>query len=67
MGIPTTLGAIGALLAVALLCGWHGARPPDLIRGPRLIPYRLIMITAAAGLMVFGVHLVNLMGVTTGR
>jgi hypothetical protein len=67
MTLPVTLAAIAALAALALFCGWRGARPPDLIRGPRLAPYRLIMVTAAAGVMIFVVHLVNLLGVTTGR
>ncbi len=67
MTLPLTLAIIAALAALALFSGWRGARPPDLIKGPRLVPYRLIMVSAAAGILVFTVHLVNLLGITTGR
>ncbi len=67
MDLTITLSLGGALLAVTLLAGWMGARPPDLRRGPRMIPYRFVMLLGAAGLVVVLVHLVNLMGVTTGR
>jgi hypothetical protein len=66
MELSLTLAAGAALLALTLLAAWKGARPPDLRRGPRLIPYRFIMLLGAAGLIVILVHLVNLMGVSTG-
>lgn len=67
MTLPVTLALICALLAVAAFCGWRGARPPDLQRGPRMIPWRLLMVSASTGVLIFVVHLVNLLGVTTGR
>ena len=67
MTVPVTLALICALAGVALFCGWRGARPPDLQRGPRMIPWRLLMVSASTGVMIFVVHLVNLLGVTTGR
>ncbi|WP_297691989.1 hypothetical protein [Phenylobacterium sp.] len=67
MDLTPTLITGGALAAVALLCGWLGARPPNPHRGPRLVPYRLVMLLAAAGVVIMTVHLVNLLGVTTGR
>ena len=33
---------------VAALCGWRGARPPDPMRGPRLVPWRFLMVLAGA-------------------
>ena len=64
---PVTLhsAALGAGLVV--LFGWRGARPPDVRRGPRLVPYRFLMLLAAAWVLLMVVHLVNLMGVQTGR
>ena len=64
-----TLTATLAVLVAALaaFAGWRGARPPNLVKGPRLAPWRAIMVTAAAVLLVLVVHLVNLLGVTTGR
>ncbi len=67
LSIPVTLAATIALAAFALFCGWRGARPPDLVRGPRMIPWRILMVAGATGVLIFLVHLVNLMGVTTGR
>lgn len=62
-----TLGAAVAAAVLAVLFGWLGARPPDLQRGPRLLPYRFLMLLCAAVLMMMLVHLVNLAGFTTGR
>jgi hypothetical protein len=67
MELPLTLSIAAALLAVAVFAGWRGARPPNPHRGPRLMPWRLIMVTAAAGLLAMLVHLVNLLGLTTGQ
>jgi hypothetical protein len=67
MDLPLTAAVCAGLLALAAFAGWRGARPPNPHRGPRLAPWRLIMLTAAAFLLVAIVHLVNLLGVTTGR
>ena len=67
MTLPITLLLLATLSAVALFCGWRGAQPPDVARGPRLTPYRLIMVTAAALMLILLVHVVNLLGVNTGR
>jgi hypothetical protein len=40
--------AIGVLAVAAVLAGWRGARPPDPSRGPRLVPWRLIMLLCVA-------------------
>ena len=67
MTVPITLGLAGALLGLSVFCGWRGSRPPDLRRGPRMIPWRPLMVASAVSFLVLLVHLVNLMGVTTGR
>jgi hypothetical protein len=61
-----TLLAILLSAGLAAFAGWRGARPPDLVKGPRMIPWRPIMVASATALLVFVVHLVNLLGVTTG-
>jgi hypothetical protein len=48
MSLTTTLALIAGFLAAALFCGWRGARPPNLIRGPRMIPWRILMVASAA-------------------
>jgi hypothetical protein len=67
MDFPMTLALGAAFLATALASGWLGARPPNPHRGPRLVPWRFLMVLAAAGLLAMIVHLVNLLGVTTGH
>ena len=47
MDIRVLLGIAGGCAAVAGFAGWRGARPPDLSKGPRLIPWRAIMVVLA--------------------
>jgi hypothetical protein len=67
MDMPLTLTICAGLLAVALFAGWRGARPPNPHRGPRMMPWRFIMVTAAAGLLPMLVHLASLLGLTPSR
>ena len=67
MDWTVTLTALAACLALAVLCGWRGARPPDLARGPRLIPYRFLMLLAGAGALVLLAHVGGLAGVGGAR
>jgi hypothetical protein len=67
MDMPLTLSIAGGFLALAVFAGWRGARPPDFTKGVRMIPWRVIMVSAAAGVLIMTVHIVNLLGVTTGR
>ncbi len=66
MDVRITLLAMLLSSGLAAFAGWRGARPPDLLRGPRMIPWRPIMVASAVALLMFLVHLVNLLGVTTG-
>lgn len=53
----------GAFAAAAAFAGWRGARPPNPLKGPRLIPWRMLMVlTAAAAVIALGVGL-RLLGV----
>lgn len=67
MSWTATLWTLGVSVALVLLFGWMGARPPDLKRGPRLLPYRFLMMLAGALALLMLVHVVNLLGVKTGR
>ncbi len=62
-----TLGVIVAGLTICLFAGWRGARPPDLVKGPRLAPWRLIMVLSAAAVLLGLVHAANLLGIETGQ
>ena len=48
MDIRIMFGLAGGLAAVAGFAGWRGARPPNPFKGPRLIPWRPIMVFSAA-------------------
>jgi amino acid transporter len=67
MDQTTTLviGAVAALLTAFF--GWRGALPPNFAKGPRLIPYRFLMLLSAAALLMMVVHLANLYGIQTGN
>ena len=67
LSLPVTLGSALAGALLALLFGWLGARPPDLQRGPRMAPYRFLMVLAATAVVLMLVHAANLLGVRTGR
>lgn len=60
MPLIPTLIALAVVVGFGLFSGWRGARPPDLIRGPRLVPWRFLMIAAAAVALPLLVHLVRL-------
>ena len=62
-----TLGLILACLIAATLFGWRGAQPLDIQKGPRLVPWRPMMVASATAAIMLLAHLVNLLGVTTGR
>lgn len=61
MDLQPTLALAAVLAAVALFAGWRGARPYQPMKGPRLVPWRFIMVTASALLMPTLVHLAQLL------
>jgi hypothetical protein len=66
MDLSVTLIALAVLLALAVFCGWRGARPPNVLKGPRLMPWRPLMMVCAVAIMLLTVHLLNLLGMQTG-
>ncbi len=67
MGWVLTSSIAAGALAFGAFCGWRGARPPDFTKGPRLIPWRGLMLLSAVVVLAMLVHLANLAGVKTGR
>lgn len=67
MDLAPTLFLLTAVIALSAFCGWRGARPFDPIRGPRLVPWRLLMITGALAAMLLLVHVAALLGMKTAR
>jgi hypothetical protein len=66
MDLTATALLSGVLLAAATFCGWRGARPWDPAKGPRMTPWRLLMVLCAAVGLLLLVHLLNLTGFETG-
>ena len=66
MDLTVTAAAAILFLILAVLFGWLGARPINVLKGPRLIPWHPLMMICVVGLMLMMVHLVNLLGVQTG-
>jgi hypothetical protein len=61
MDLTLTLEVAAGLFAVAAFAGWRGARPPNPHKGPRLMPWRFIMLLSAATLMFVLGHAVYLL------
>ena len=59
MSPSLTLSLLAAASAVAVFSGWRGARPPDLTRGPRMMPWRFIMLASAALSFLLLIHLAS--------
>lgn len=58
---------LGVGVFAAVLFGWLGARPWDIRKGPRLAPYRFLMLLAGAVAMFMAAHALTLLGITTQR
>lgn len=67
MDLTVTLAIIAATVGLTVFAGWRGARPPDLIKGPRMIPWRLVMVLSAASTLYLLVHLAALAGLYHDR
>ena len=66
MSLTLTLVLIAAFATGFGLSVWRSGKPPDIARGPRMIPWTLIAILCAATEIFLLAHLVNLLGFETG-
>jgi hypothetical protein len=60
--IPTLILLL-ACVASLVFTGWRGARPPDIHRGPRMAPWRFLMLLSGALTFFVLVHVATLLGV----
>jgi hypothetical protein len=67
MDLTLTLVLAAAVLALGVAAGWRGARPPDPRRGPRLTPWRFIMVLGGAVFLYLAAHLLSLLGLGQAR
>jgi hypothetical protein len=61
MNLIATASVAGVALALALACGWMGARPAKALTAPRLTPWRLLMLVAFAVAVAALGHIVSLL------
>jgi hypothetical protein len=66
MDLQTTLAVLAASVAVAAFCGWRGARTWNVLEGPRLIPWRFLMLLAFACAVIMAQQALALIGFRTG-
>ena len=62
MSLPLPLVLLAAVVALAVFAGWRGARPSQPHLGIRMVPWRFVMILAAAVAFLLIVHLAALLG-----
>ncbi|WP_425995867.1 hypothetical protein [Caulobacter sp. DWR1-3-2b1] len=67
MDLPVTVTTLIVLLGLAVFCGWRGARPANILKDPRMVPWRPLMMVCVVAMMLFLVHLLNLLGMQTGN
>jgi hypothetical protein len=65
-GAAAWLALSVGLAGAAAVCGWRGARPWAPSRGPRLAPWRLLMLTLGLGALVALAHAAGLVGLGPG-
>jgi hypothetical protein len=63
LDLPVTIGLIALAAALAALFGFIGSRPPDLSKGPRMVPWSFLMLLCVAAAVVLLVHLVTMVGI----
>lgn len=61
MNLTATAILAAAALALAVACGWMGARPAKALQPPRLTPWRLLMMVAFAVMVAALGHAVTLL------
>lgn len=63
MPLIPTLILLAVSLAAVVFTGWRGARPPDVMRGPRMMPWRFLMLLFGALTFFLLIHVATLFGI----
>jgi hypothetical protein len=63
MELPTTIALAVLCLAATIFCGWRGALPPNPAKGPRMVPWRALMLLGAALEIVLIVRIASQLGI----
>ncbi len=62
LDLPLTAILAVVCLLIAAGSGYMGAKMPDPKRGPRMVPWRFVMLLAVLAVLVLAVHLLTLLG-----
>jgi hypothetical protein len=63
MDLQTTLAVFAISIAATVFCGWRGARTWNVLQGPRLVPWRFLMLLAFTCALISGAYAMELMGI----
>lgn len=53
-------------MSSAVFCAWRGAQPFDIHKGPRMVPWRFLMLFSAALTVPLLVHVLGLVRAQNG-
>jgi hypothetical protein len=62
MSLQSTILVLTLAVAIAVFCGWRGARRWNVMEGPRMIPWRFLMLLAFALALVMAKQVLELSG-----
>lgn len=61
MDLHLTLILLAISLFIAVISGWRGALPPNIKKGPRMVPWRFLMLASAALCFLLMIHVATLL------
>ena len=60
MSLTLTLTLLAVAVAVTVFAGWRGAQLPNVVKGPRMVPWRFVMLLGGVLVFLLLVHLAAL-------
>ena len=67
MSLQSTILVLTLAVLVAAFCGWRGARTWNVVEGPRMIPWRFLMLLAFALALFMAKQVLELSGIHPQR
>jgi len=60
MSLTLTLILLAATVGLTVFAGWRGAQLPNVVKGPRMVPWRFVMLMGGAFAFLLLLHLATL-------
>ncbi|HEV2081247.1 MAG TPA: hypothetical protein VGR32_02225 [Brevundimonas sp.] len=57
MSLTLTLILLAVAVPLTAFAGWRGAQAPNVVKGPRMVPWRFVMLVGAALSFMLLIHL----------